>query len=184
MPGGGGDRSSRKATLAARERERTIVELWLRGATFEQIGQKLGIDRSTAYKARDRVLKRLPKADIEALRKAQGERLQRMRGKVWSELSSTGDPELINALTGTLLKIETREADLFGLDAPVKQQIVARMFAEPLSEEELDRRLDRLSVPEQHEFRRLLMKMEGRLTEGEPRPIENAALPPRPESPT
>ena len=102
--------------MAARERERTIVELWLRGATFDQIGQKLGIDRSTAYRSpRSRVLKRLPKADIEALRKAQGERLQRMRGKVWSELSSTGDPELINALTGTLLRRSRRARRTFSV---------------------------------------------------------------------
>jgi DNA-binding NarL/FixJ family response regulator len=87
VPRGGGDHSSRAATLAARERERNVVELCLRGATFDQIGRQFNIDRSTAYKAWDRALKRLPKADVEALRKAQGERLQRMRGKLWTEIA-------------------------------------------------------------------------------------------------
>jgi DNA-binding CsgD family transcriptional regulator len=41
-----------------------VVELCLRGATFEQIGRQLNIDRSTAYKAWQRTLKRLPTADV------------------------------------------------------------------------------------------------------------------------
>jgi DNA-binding CsgD family transcriptional regulator len=72
---GGGDHSSRTATFAARERERNVVELCPRGATFEQIGRQLNIERSTAYKAWQRALKRMPTADVETLRKAQSERL-------------------------------------------------------------------------------------------------------------
>jgi hypothetical protein len=92
VPGGGGDHSSRSATFAARERERNGVELCLRGATFEQIGRQLNIERSTAYKAWQRALKRLPNADVETLRKAQSERLQRMRGKLWTEIAGRADP--------------------------------------------------------------------------------------------
>jgi hypothetical protein len=36
--------------------------------TFEQIDHQLNIERSTAYKAWERTLKRLPKANVEALR--------------------------------------------------------------------------------------------------------------------
>ena len=191
MPGGGGDHSSRTAIFAARERERNVVELYLRGATFEQIGRQLNVDRSTACKAWQRALKRLPKPDVEAMRTAQGERLQRMRGKVWTEIAGRADPadptkvippgpQLFNDLIGTELKIEAREAALFGLDAPTKQQIVATaMLGAPLSEEELDRRLDRLTVDEQHEFTRLLLKMEGRLAEPEPQLAGSEAAPPK-----
>ncbi len=191
MPGGGGDHSSRAATLAARERERNVVELCLRGATFEQIGRQLNMDRSTAYKAWDRALKRLPKADVEALRKAQSERLQRMRGKVWTEIAGRADPrdptkvvapspELLNDLIGTALRIEAREAALHGLDAPAKQQVLAATatFSQPISDEELDRQLARLTEEERETFMMLLQKLQGRWVEPPPPPsIETTASP-------
>ena len=183
VPRGGGDHSSRSATFAARERERNVVELCLRGATFEQIGRQLNIDRSTAYKAWQRALKRLPAADVEALRKAQSERLQRMRGKLWTEIAGRADPnnpsnviapspELLNDLIGTALRLEAREARLFGLDAPTKQQIAAPpvTFAQPMSDEEADRQWARLTPEEQEQFMMLLQKMQGRWIE--PRPTE------------
>ena len=183
MPGGGGDHSSRSATFATRERERNVVELCLRGATFEQIGRQLNIDRSTAYKAWQRALKRLPSADVETLRKTQSERLQRMRGKVWTEIAGRADPnnpskviapspELLNDLIGTALRLEAREARLFGLDAPTKQQIAAApvTFAQPMSDEGAERQWARLTSEEQDQFMVLLQKMQGRWVE--PRPAE------------
>ena len=177
--------------MAARERERNVVELCLRGATFEQIGRQLNMDRSTAYKAWDRALKRLPKADVEALRKAQSERLQRMRGKVWTEIAGRADPrdptkvvapspELLNDLIGTALRIEAREAALHGLDAPAKQQVLAATatFSQPISDEELDRQLARLTEEERETFMMLLQKLQGRWVEPPPPPsIETTASP-------
>ena len=183
MPRGGGDHSSRSATFAARERERNVVELCLRGATFEQSADNSTIDRSTAYKAWQRALKRLPSADVETLRKTQSERLQRMRGKVWTEIAGRADPnnpskviapspELLNDLIGTALRLEAREARLFGLDAPTKQQIAAApvAFAQPMSDEEAERQWARLTPEEQDQFMVLLQKMQGRWVE--PRPTD------------
>jgi hypothetical protein len=70
MPGGG-DRTSRGAKFATAERDRNAAELYLRGATFEQIARQLGFDRTSAQRAWQRVLKRTPVVDIEAMRKAQ-----------------------------------------------------------------------------------------------------------------
>jgi len=187
VSGGGGDHRSRSATFAARECERNVVELCLRGAAFEQVGRQLNIERSTAYKAWQRVLKRLPTADVETLRKAQSERLQRMRGKLWTEIAGRADPnnpskviapspELLNDLIGTLLRIEAREARLFGLDAPTKQQIstAPATFAQPVSDEELERQWDRLTSDEQDAFMILLQKLQGRWVE--PRAIETTVV--------
>jgi len=49
------------------------------------------------------------------------------------------------------------EVALYGLDAPAKQQIVASaMLGAALSEEELDRRLNRLTVAEGGRDRRMV----------------------------
>jgi hypothetical protein len=165
-----------------------VVELYLRGATFEQIGRQLNIDRSTAYKAWQRTLKRTPTADVETLRKAQSERLQRMRGKLWTEIAGRADPsnpskviapspELLNDLIGTALRIEAREARLFGLDAPTKQQISPgpATFAQPMSDEEAERQWNRLTEDERDQFMILLQKLQGRWVE--PRAVETAAEP-------
>jgi len=86
--GGGGDHRSRSATFAARERERNVVELCLRGATFEQVGRQLNIERSTAYQGlAGECSSGCPRPTVETLRKTQSERLQRMRGKLWTEIA-------------------------------------------------------------------------------------------------
>jgi hypothetical protein len=73
-------------------------------------------------------------------------------------------PIPVNALVTTALRIEARDARLFGLDAPTKQQILAAMvtFGQPISDQELDRRLARLTEAEKMQFVRLLNKRDGR----------------------
>jgi hypothetical protein len=77
-------RESRTQSVPGRQRLLT---------TFEQIGHQLNAERSTAYKAWERALKRLPKANVEALRKA-GRRLQRLRGKALTEIAGRADPAI------------------------------------------------------------------------------------------
>jgi hypothetical protein len=133
-----------------------------------------------------RALKRLPTAEVETLREAQSERLQRMRGKVWTEIAGRADPsnpstviapspELLNDLICTL-RIEAHEARLFGLDAPTKQQISPgpATFAQPVSDEEAERQWNRLTEDERDQFMILLQKMQGRWVER--RPVETTAV--------
>jgi len=181
VPGGGGDHSSRAATFAARERERNVVELCLRGATFEQIGRQLNIDRSTAYKAWDRALKRLPKADVEAMRKMESERIRDLRFRIWNELAGRPDPNdpaktvrpepgLVIDLVDKAIKIARHEARLFGLDTPSTQQVASPIVGQPISDEELDRQLARLTEEEMDTFMRLTAKLQGRWVEPPPPP--------------
>jgi len=104
------------------------------------------------------------------------------RGR-YAKAAKAPEPELLNDLIGTALKIEARTAALYGLDAPTKQQIVATaVVGASLSEEELDRRLDRLTEEERHDYIRLSIKMEGRGADAEPQPAENEAALPHPKS--
>src|ERR1700692_4234089 len=116
----GGDRHSRGARLRIRERERQALELWLRGTTCQQIADS-GIGIMTASgvgKAVKRVLRAIPEKAAHEARHAMAERLQRMRFKAWE--AAKANP--VGALN-TLIKIEEREAKLFGLDRPTKVEI-------------------------------------------------------------
>jgi hypothetical protein len=113
----GGDRESRGAILRTRERERQALELWLRGTTCQQIADS-GIGIMTASgvaKAVRRALRAIPEKAAQEGRHAMAERLQRMRFKAWE--AAKANP--VGALN-TLIKIEEREAKLFGLDRPTK----------------------------------------------------------------
>jgi AraC-like DNA-binding protein len=67
------DRHSREARVAAYERERQVVQLYIRGLTFAEIARQLGMqDHSGASKAFKRAIKRIPPADVELLRKPCG----------------------------------------------------------------------------------------------------------------
>jgi hypothetical protein len=90
-------------------------------------------------------------------------------------------PELLNELIATVLKIEAREARLFGLDAQARQQISSApaTFAQPVSDEELERQWDRRS-DEQDAFMILLQKLQRRWVE--PRAIETTVSPINPSS--
>lgn len=113
----GGDRHSRGAILRTRERERQALELWLRGTTCQQIADS-GIGIMTASgvtKAVKRALRAIPEKAAQEARQAMAERLQRMRFKAWE----TAKANPVGALN-TLIKIEEREAKLFGLDRPTK----------------------------------------------------------------
>jgi hypothetical protein len=116
----GGDRHSRGVILRTRERERQALELWLRGTTYQQIAcSGIGImTASGVAKAVKRALRAIPEKAAQEARQAMGERLQRMRFKAWEAAKSNP----VGALN-TLIKIEEREAKLFGLDRPTRVEV-------------------------------------------------------------
>jgi hypothetical protein len=109
---GGGDRSSRPAQVQARENEQKALVLWLKGATFEQIGTAgFGITTASgAWRAVRRALVRIPKKEADEAREAQLARLQALRLLLWNNAGS--DP--IKAAEA-LIRLEAREARLLGL---------------------------------------------------------------------
>jgi DNA-binding CsgD family transcriptional regulator len=61
--GTGGNRKSPEAIVQARDRERQVLELFLRGLNWAQIGRQLGMSDMGAIKAFDRAFKRIPAKD-------------------------------------------------------------------------------------------------------------------------
>jgi hypothetical protein len=63
------------------------------------------------------------------------------------------------------VKIEIREANLYGLDAPNNSEVMAAVTGQAISDEEIDIQLARLTPEEQAEFIRFTAKMRGRWVE-------------------
>jgi hypothetical protein len=162
----GGSRRSREAILLAHDRERQVVQLFIRGLTFTEIAKQLALaDHTSARRAFERAAKRIPKKETELLRKLQSERLDAMRRRIFTELAGrekeisdpdnpgrpkrvTVQPEVgdVGMLIGRLLAVEQREADLYGLDAPKKSEIMGALKGQrSMTPEELDLQLARLT---------------------------------------
>jgi hypothetical protein len=175
---------SREAIMAAHERERQVVQLFIRGLAWVEIGRQLGISDNGAKKAFDRAVKRVPAKEIEMLRKLQSERLNDARRRVYAELAGrqeqVPDPdhpgqtktttvrpsvEEVYAGVDRIVKIEIREANLYGLDAPKKAEAFPAVTGQVISDEELDIQLARLTEEKKDTFMMLVAKMQGRWVE-------------------
>jgi hypothetical protein len=194
---GGGNHSSREMIVQARERERQVVQLFIRGLTWLEIARQLGYgEESGARKAFARAVKRIPPKDVEVLRKLQSERMTDSRRRIYSELAGremeipdpenpgqkkriTVRPEVsdVGALLGRLLSVEQHEADLYGLYAPKQSDLVSHVTGQSISDEELDIQLARLTEEEKEQFMRLLAKLQGRWVEPPVESIETTAVP-------
>jgi hypothetical protein len=89
----GGNRLSREAIVAAHERERQAVQLFIRGLSWLEIGRQLGMSDRGAQKAFERAVKRIPPKDAELLRKLQSERFADYRRRLFSELAGREKPD-------------------------------------------------------------------------------------------
>ena len=128
------------------------------------------------------MLKRLPAADVEAMREAQGERADLVRQKIWAEISGRRDSsgkvvlpttEQLNDLMDRALKIDRARGDPFRTRRA--GQVCNRFCGRGPSAEEIDIRLARLTPPaEQNAFMKLVAKMEGRWVE--PVAIEDGSI--------
>lgn len=113
----------RKARAA--DRSKQAVDLRISGATFEQIGERLGISAPSAYALVKRALEKTRAQTSEAaetLRQMELTRLDAMQAALWDG-AMQGDEQKIDRL----LKIQIRRAALMGLDAPVKQELFAKV---------------------------------------------------------
>jgi hypothetical protein len=170
---------SREAIMATHERERQVVQLFIRGLAWVEIGRQLGISDNGAKKAFDRAVKRIPPKDADLLRTLQSERFADYRRRLFTELAGREkvDPatkekvtirpkiEEVEAVVGRLAAIDRQEAELYGLNAPRKSDVVATVTGQAVSDEELDIWLGRLTPQEREKFMMLLAKAQGRWVE-------------------
>jgi hypothetical protein len=107
--------------LQAMEREEKALELKKAGATYAEIGRRLGIQRSGARKAVLRALERTKErigAGADALRQLESSRLDDLMLACWRD-ALRGDVAKIKVV----LSIMERRARYFGLDSPAGLQI-------------------------------------------------------------
>jgi hypothetical protein len=64
-----------------------------------------------------------------------------------------------------IVRIEVREANLYGLDVPSKMEVAAGLTGSPIDKEEMDIRLARLAQREWDTFMMVIAKMDGRWVE-------------------
>ncbi len=161
------------------ERERSVVQLYIRGLTWLEIARQLGLEtEGGALHVFHRAVKRMPPGDVELMRKMEGERITDMRRRIWSELAGRPDPvdptktirpgpSLMMEILDRAVKVGRHEAMIFGLD----------QMAQPITDEEAAIRWARLTPEEQDTWMRLRAKMEGRWVDP---PVETVAtaLPP------
>lgn len=112
--------TSNRRTKSA-ERRRRAVALRIAGASFEQIGEQLGITRQSAHalvvNALDEIAKQTAES-AEQLRQMELQRLDALQASLWPD-AMRGDEQKVDRV----IKIMARRAALMGLDAPTKQEV-------------------------------------------------------------
>lgn len=106
----------------ATERRKKAVALRIAGATFEQIGDQLGVSTQAAHKLVTTALeetRRITGEAAEQLRQTELTRLDALQTALWSD-AVKGDVQAVDRI----LKIMQRRAMLLGLDAPTVQAVV------------------------------------------------------------
>ena len=111
---------SRTGSRRVQAAERRLQALALRreGATFSEIGEALGINRSAAHKAVSKALDelaQLSEGEVISLRALELDRLDVLQRAIWMQAMDGVLPAV-----DRLLRIMERRAKLLGIDAPTK----------------------------------------------------------------
>lgn len=118
--------TAQKITTA--ERRRQAVALRLSGATYESIGEAIGVSAPAAFKLVKTALEKLAKetdTDAVPLRELELQRLDRLQFGLWKK-AQNGDLQAVDRA----LKIMERRAKLLGIDAPEKHIITPELTEE------------------------------------------------------
>lgn len=118
--------SSPRRVLAA-ERMAKAIALRTAGATFEQIGNELGMSKVGAYKAFQEGMRQTIQEPADEHRRLNYERLQRLLRSVWPA-ALNGDVKAVGAARDILKDL----AKLFGLEAATKHEINGRLSYEQI----------------------------------------------------
>jgi hypothetical protein len=117
----------------AAERQRQVLQLKLRGLSFDSIGKQIGCSQQIAFKVYRKALRAIVHPAVDELRKLEAERIADLRQRIWSELAGRPDPDdpqkiirpdpaTVVALIGQAIKLARHEASIFGMvvqpDAP------------------------------------------------------------------
>lgn len=105
---------------------RQVVQFRAAGLTFDEIAERVGYkSRSGAKEAYDAALRWWGREAVDDLRTIEGERLESLWRRVFSEILGNPDMEVgeMIALVNTAVRVSARKSALFGLDAPRQVEV-------------------------------------------------------------
>lgn len=100
------------------QRQKMALQLRLGGASYPEIGEKLGHSQSTVYNDVQKALRDIPRTEADQLRTEELARLDRLQRAVWAQ-ALEGKVTYVDRA----LKIIDRRARLLGLDAPSQVEV-------------------------------------------------------------
>lgn len=105
------------------ERQLKALELRKRGLSYREIGKKLDVDHTTAYKDVMKELKRLARERDDSLDELRQLELERLDDLITAlePMARVGDPTAVNSY----IKVMERRAKYLGLDAPEKRDLTS-----------------------------------------------------------
>lgn len=97
------------------DRRRLATELRAAGASFDAIGERLGMTKSGAWRLVHRPLQAAIVANVDAIREREGGKLDQAEAAIWPRVLEGELPAV-----DVFLRVAARRSRLFGLDAPVR----------------------------------------------------------------
>lgn len=102
----------------ADQRRSEALALSMAGATYEQIGDRLGVSPMEAHRIIERAMSSQPDEAVALRRKMENARLDRLQLSIWDD-ALKGDVKAIDAY----LRISQRRSRLNGMDAPLQIEL-------------------------------------------------------------
>lgn len=108
------------------QKYRQVVQYRAAGLTFDEIAERVGYrSRSGAKEAYDAALRWWGREAVDDLRTIEGERLESLWRKVFTEILSNPEMETgeMVQLVNAAVRVSARKSALFGLDAPRQVEV-------------------------------------------------------------
>lgn len=141
------------------ERGRAIAKLRMEQLTWAEIGEKLGIHRTTTQKIFVSYLSATSATDISTARRWEAHKLDKLESALWETAMDKANRRQVWAVD-RLLAIQERRARLLGLDAPLRQTVTV------VTEDTVDAEIARLQSELRERSGRQVGAIEGTSTEG------------------
>jgi hypothetical protein len=112
--------------LKGAERAREIVDLRIRGQTFEAISKVLKLSQPRVYQIYRHYLQKIVSPAIEELRNAECERIADARARIYKKLDSKQpepDAYMTARLIDSLIRLGRHEAMILGMDVQPKDSV-------------------------------------------------------------
>jgi hypothetical protein len=115
-----------RLALKGAERAREIMDMRIRGMTFEAIGKALKISAARVYQIFKNYLQKIPSGAIEDHRKVERERIADQRARLYAKIDSKQpepDAYMTARLIDSLIRLGRHEAMILGMDVQPKDGV-------------------------------------------------------------